>query len=318
MQTVTLGRTGLEVGVAGLGCGGHSRLGLGTGGSPEDCVELVRGAIDMGVNFIDTTAVYGTEEVVGAAIKGRRDEVVISTKLQIVKPGTSVLGDDYISGADYARGLEDCLRRLGTDHVDILHLHGVMPEQYFHCVVELVPALMRLREQGKIRYLGLTERFIYDPQHRMLTQALQDDHWDVVMTGFNLVNASARKRVFTLTREKDVGTLIMFAVRRALSVPEALTDLIEELIGDGMIDGSQIDHQDPLGFLISDGGAASVVEAAYRFCRHEPGAHVVLTGTGKLEYLRQNVTSIQAGPLAPAALRRAERVFGGVDSVSGN
>ena len=207
METVTLGRTGLEVGVAGLGCGGHSRLGLGYGASAEEAAGVVRAAIDMGMNFIDTAAVYGTEEAVGLGIRGRRDSVVISTKLPIVQPGSSVLGDHYVTGEEYAAGLEDCLRRLGTDYVDVLHLHGVMPDQYSYCMVELVPAMMRLQEQGKVRFLGLTERFIYDPQHRMLTRALQDRHWDVVMTGFNVLNPSARERVFTLTMEKNVGTL---------------------------------------------------------------------------------------------------------------
>jgi L-galactose dehydrogenase len=76
MEYVTLGRTGLRVSVAGLGCGGFSRLGLGTGKSEEEAVALVRHALDLGVNLLDTAAVYGTEGVVGQAIKSvpqRRD-----------------------------------------------------------------------------------------------------------------------------------------------------------------------------------------------------------------------------------------------------
>ena len=67
MEYVSLGRTGLRVGVAGLGCGGFSRLGLGTGKSTTEAVALIRQALDMGVNLLDTAAAYGTEEVVGAA-----------------------------------------------------------------------------------------------------------------------------------------------------------------------------------------------------------------------------------------------------------
>ena len=81
MQYTTLGRTGLKVSVAGLGCGGNSRIGLGTGLSEAQSVALVREALDLGVNFLDTANAYETEGVVGKAIKGRpRDSVVISTK----------------------------------------------------------------------------------------------------------------------------------------------------------------------------------------------------------------------------------------------
>jgi L-galactose dehydrogenase len=87
---------------------------------------------------------------------------------------------------------------------------------------------------------------------------------------------------------------------------------------EGQIPDDRFDRRDPLGFLVREGGAASVVEAAYRFCRHEPGVHVVLTGTGDMAHLEQNVASIERGPLRTADLRRLEEIFGAVDSVSGN
>jgi len=81
MKYVTLGRTGLSASVAGLGCGGFSRLGLGTGKSEAEAVALVRQTLDLGVNLLDTACVYGTEAVVGQAIKTvPRDNVVIATK----------------------------------------------------------------------------------------------------------------------------------------------------------------------------------------------------------------------------------------------
>ena len=80
MEYTTLGKTGLEVSVAGLGCGGASRLGQGDGKSQAESVALVRRAHELGVNFFDTARAYGTEEVVGNAITGRREEVVVSTK----------------------------------------------------------------------------------------------------------------------------------------------------------------------------------------------------------------------------------------------
>lgn len=318
MDYLTLGRTGLEVSAAGLGCGGASRLGQGYGESHAHSVGVVAAALDLGINFIDTAAVYGTEDIVGEAVAGRRDQVVISTKLPIVPEGASPLGMDLISGGELERNLEGSLRRLSSDYVDILHLHGVMPDQYDHCVRELLPALQRLRAQGKVRFLGLTERFIYDPQHSMLSRALEDAHWDVIMTGFNLINPSARQRVFAKTTVQGAGTLVMFAVRRALSDPEVLAALLDSLKAQGLITPDALEAEDPLGFLRTLGGAENVVDGAYRFCRHEPGAHVILTGTGKIDHLRQNVASINSAALDPRCLERLEKLFGTIDSVSGN
>src|ERR1700751_2454594 len=84
MEYVTLGRTGLRVSVAGLGCGGFSRLGLGTGKSEAEAVALIRQALDLGINLLDTAAMYGTESVLGQAIKSiSRESVVIATKAWI-------------------------------------------------------------------------------------------------------------------------------------------------------------------------------------------------------------------------------------------
>ena len=83
MDTVTLGRTGLEVSVVGLGCGGNSRLGQGTGASIEESVKLVHDALDLGINYIDTKRLRGIDTIIGKALKGRRDDAVISTKVHI-------------------------------------------------------------------------------------------------------------------------------------------------------------------------------------------------------------------------------------------
>ena len=81
MQYTTLGATGLKVSVAGLGCGGNSRIGLGTGSTETQSIELVRSALDLGVTYFDTAALYGTEPILGRAIRpGERVNVVVSTK----------------------------------------------------------------------------------------------------------------------------------------------------------------------------------------------------------------------------------------------
>ena len=318
MQTTTLGRTGLIVSRAGLGCGGHAQLGQSYGHSIAQSVALVHAALDTGANFIDTAASYKTEEIVGRAINGRRDKVVLSTKLGIVQPDTSPLGQNFLHADEFCRLVEGNLERLGTDYIDILHLHGVMADQYEYCVNEIVPALFRLRDQGKIRFIGLTERFIHDTNHTMLGHALEDDFWDVVMTGFNMINPSARRSVLIKTREKNIGTLIMFAVRRSLSDVEATSEIIAELRKNGQINLSDYDDPNPLAFLVDPRIASSVIEAAYRFCRHEPGTDVVLSGTGSLEHLCENFVALQMPPLPEAVQARLNSLFGRVDSVSGN
>jgi aryl-alcohol dehydrogenase-like predicted oxidoreductase len=312
MQTVQLGRTGLEVSVAGLGCGGHSRLGMTAGKDEAHATRVVSHALDLGINFIDTARAYQTESAVGKAIAGRRDQVVVSTKVSAGR------GDTLLSAAELTASLEKSLGRLGTDYVDVFHLHGVRSEQYDHCVEVLVPEMQRQRDLGKLRFLGVTEHFGGDPGHRMLQRALPDDIFDVVMVGFNLLNPSARERVFPLTLEHKVGTLIMFAVRRALSQPEVLKELVAGLVARGEVDPSQLDADNPLHFIGEHSDVASVVEAAYRFCRHEPGAHVILTGTGNPDHLTKNVAAIQASTLPDELNSALRQLFGTVDSVSGN
>ncbi len=308
---MVLGRTGLRVSVAGLGCGGHSRLGQSTGATRDESVAIVRRALDLGVTFIDTARAYGTEEIVGEGVAGRRDEVTISSKAHPLD------SDGPLRAAGLVESVEKSLGRLRTDCIDVFHLHGVTTELYDHCVAELVPAMVRLRDQGKIRFVAISERFGSDPGHAMLQRAVEDDCWDVMMVGFNLFNPSARHRVFPTTIEKEVGILVMFAVRRALSRGDELRRVVSDLIDEGHLDSQLIDRDDPLGFLVH-GGASSVVEAAYRFTRYEPGTHVVLTGTGNPAHLEENIASINLGPLPPADLERLGALFGHLDHLSGN
>lgn len=313
MDYTALGRTGLRVSRMGLGCGGPSRLGLRADGSEADAVAVVREAVALGVNFIDTAEAYGTEEVVGRGIRHTpRDHVVISTK-------AGVRWQDRRSTADELKErIEASLRRLGTETIDIFHLHGVSLDDYGYARDELLPAVQAMQAAGKIRFVGITEAFGPDPGHSMLAQALQDPWWDVVMVGFNILNQSARERILAVTRERGTGTLCMFAVRRALSRPETLREVMADLVARGLIDAGAFDPEDALGFLVSEGGAESLPDAAYRFCRWEPGLDVILSGTSSIAHLRENAVSLDRPPLSPSAAERLRQMFAGIDCVSGN
>jgi aryl-alcohol dehydrogenase-like predicted oxidoreductase len=313
MDHVVLGRTELEVSVAGLGCGGHSRLGQSYGATTADSVALVRRALDLGITYVDTATNYGTEGIVGEAVAGRRDELVISSKASPRSRDGALL-----DAAGLRTAVEASLAALGTDRVDVYHLHGVGTDEYDHCVDELVPELVRLRDAGSIRFLAISERFGVDPGHVMLQTAVDDDCWDVMMVGFNLLNQSARERVFDATTEQDIGVEVMFAVRRALSRADELARVVQQLVAEDRVDAADVDLDEPFEFLVHDAGARSVVEAAYRFVRHEPGCHVVLTGTGSVEHLEENVRSITAPALPADDLARVQQLFGHLDHLSGN
>src|SRR5262249_10592756 len=111
MDYVTLGKTGLRVSVAGLGCGGNSRLGLGRGKTEAKAIALVRQALHMGLNLLDTAASYGTEALIGKVIKTvPRDRVVITTKAAIHR------GSTPIPPAQVVASLESSLHQLDTDY----------------------------------------------------------------------------------------------------------------------------------------------------------------------------------------------------------
>lgn len=313
MEYTILGRSGLKSSVAGLGCGGPSRLGLKNNKTEKESIALVRQALDLGVNFLDTAEVYGTEEIVGKAIGAvPRDRIIISTKKAFP------LADSSDPAGEVRKSLEQSLRRLRTDYIDIYHAHGVEPADYAYASTKLLPVLLRMREEGKIRFVGITEAFVEDSTHRMLQEALMDDSWDVIMVGFNMLNQSARNRVLSKTLDENVGTLVMFAVRRALSRPERLREVWADLTKKGLVDRNSCNPEDPLDFLIRDGKASTVVEAAYRFCRHEPGVHVVLSGTGSADHLKANIESLTKPPLPGTATEKLKEMFARVDCVTGN
>jgi aryl-alcohol dehydrogenase-like predicted oxidoreductase len=305
MDYTTLGRTSMRVSIAGLGCGGFSRLGLGTGGGEDGAIAIIHQAMGLGVNLFDTAAAYGTEAVLGKAIKSTpRDRVVICTKAPF----------SWSSGRADSQGivasLDNSLRQLDTDYVDVYQLHGVPPANYDHALNELAPVLLREKEKGKFSCLGITETAPNDLQHDMLHRAAADGVWDVVMVGFSMMHQNARARVFPVTREHKVGTLLMFAVRNIFSQPGKLATTMRELAAAGQVSAALADSDDPLGFLMHDGGASSVIDACYRYVRHEPGVDVVLFGTGSPAHLKTNIDSLLKPPLPEADHKKIGELFG--------
>ncbi|HWF25440.1 MAG TPA: aldo/keto reductase [Solirubrobacteraceae bacterium] len=198
MQTRKLGTQGLEVSMEGLGCMGMSEF-YGEGDDQESIATIHR-ALDLGVNFLDTADMYGpftNEQLVGRAIRGRRDEVVLATKFGIARgeggERLGVRGDpEYVRQACHAS-----LRRLGVDHIDLYYQHRVDPKVP---IEETVGVMSELVEQGKVRFLGLSEA-----APETLRRAHDVHPISALQTEYSLWTRDVENAILPTVRELGIG-----------------------------------------------------------------------------------------------------------------
>jgi aryl-alcohol dehydrogenase-like predicted oxidoreductase len=299
----TLGSSGISVSAIGVGCNAFgSRIDL------EQTRSVVDAALDQGVTFFDTADTYGTgssEELLGAAIAGRRDDVVIATKFGMDMKGVN--GDDggRRGTASYVRtAIEASLRRLGTDHVDLYQLHTPDPSTP---IEETLGAMTELVTEGKVRAIGssnLQAWQVVDAAWRSTVGGLES--FATAQNEYSLYNRTAEVELVPACLELGVGILPYFPLayglltgkyRRGEAAPEG-TRLAQQT---GRLESADWGRIDALQ-AFADERDISLLELAIGGLAAQPAVSSVIAGVTRPEQVRANVAAAAWTP-SPEDLR---------------
>ena len=290
MITRKLGRQGLEVSAIGLGCMGMSQS-YGPA-DEQECVATLHRAIELGCTFLDTAQVYGpltNEELLGRALKGRRDQVVIATKFGWRFDGNRIVGAD--SRPEHIReAIEGCLHRLGTDYIDLLYQHRVdraVP------IEDVAGAVGDLVAQGKVRFFGLSEAGIANIRRAHAVHPVS-----ALQSEYSLWERNLEPELIPLLRELGIG-LVPFCplgrgfltgeVKRAEDYPEG-----DFRRTDPRYQGDNYDANMKAARIVQDIAAAHHAkpgQIALAWLLHKGDDIVPIPGTKRRRYLEENVAA---------------------------
>jgi aryl-alcohol dehydrogenase-like predicted oxidoreductase len=277
-----LGAAGLTVSVLGLGAG---RIG-GPEIGDRDVDRLVGRALDAGVTLIDTARSYGaSEERLGRALAGRRDRVVLSTKL-----GYGVEGVPDWTGPTITRGVDDALRRLGTDRLDIAHLHSC--DRAILERGDVVAALLAATRAGKVRVAA------YSGEGEALAWALGSGAFAAVQCSVSPVDQGGLDGALEVARTRGVGVL---AKRPLGNAPWRFAER--------PVEPDLAEAHDRFRALALDAGDLDWAELFTRFSAFAPGVSAVLVGTASPVHLERAAAAIARGPLPGEVTQRLREAW---------
>jgi 1-deoxyxylulose-5-phosphate synthase len=281
MKKNRLGSSDLLVGEIGLGC-----MSIGT--EEQQGVYLIHEALDRGINLLDTADLYQhgrNEEIVGAAIRGRRQDVILATKVGNRRiPGQEGWGWDpskpYILSA-----VKESLRRLGTDYIDLYQLHGGTIDDPMD---ETIEAFEQLKREGVIRYYGISSI-----RPHVIREYVKRSNIVSVMNQYSLLDRRAEEEVLTLLHERGISVIARGPVASGV-----LADGGEEKAAKGYLDYEGAELLDVRKQLKTFAGAdRSMGQTAIRYSLSHPAVAAVIPGASSLAQLEHNTASADIPPL---------------------
>jgi L-galactose dehydrogenase/L-glyceraldehyde 3-phosphate reductase len=316
MERRAFGRTGLQVSILGFGCGAVG--GLMVRGAPQDQERTIARAIEAGVDYFDTAAMYGngeSEKNLGRVLAKLNPNVIVGTKVRIAS------SDFGRIAAAVTESLDASLKRMGREQVDIFHLHNAITvdgggESLSAKTVleEVVPAFEKLREQGKLRFPGITA--VGDTA--ALHEVIDSRKFVSAQVSYNMLNPSASEplpagypaqdygRMFDRTEAAGVGVIgIRVLAGGALSGTAERHPIASpppDPIGSANTYDADLHRARRLFPLVQQGHAASLAEAAIRFAIGHKAMGTILVGMATQEQFEQALAAVNKGPLSQAAL----------------
>ena len=308
MQYRTLGRTGLRVSAIGLGTMVHAgHFGPMT---DSESMSAIDAALELGVNFIDTSDAYGagySEALLGKSLRGRRDAVILATKGGNIMAGPD-RGKRNFSRVYIGRVLVESLQRLQTDYIDLYQLHNPTVEVIERG--EVGELLEKAKKEGKIRHYGVS---INTMEEGIAT--VKDGRSDTIQVEYNLLAQEPAERIFPLAQEANVGIIARVPLRRGVLTGKMTVADEQRFQGEdvrarsfkGEAFAKELAKADQLRFLVH-GSAKSLGQAAIAFCIAHPAVSVTIPGARNDQQMRENAVAAELD-IPPDHLDRARALW---------